>query len=191
MMIRSLLIAGSAVALTVSCRPAADATPDDPNRPAVVQGPPIILPSDTAKPDTMPAYRDRMSAALAELLPEYSFVTAMTVFGDRLALASQHTADAEVQFGDSTFRGSIVAADARISYFRRSSIKDMVRQSIALNAIDSVYRDSGVYLMVGQRQGGTPVEQRGTYVTTWIRRSADPKWVIRRDHLIPDVSKRR
>lgn len=191
MIMRSTLFIVPAVLLSTACEPRGDVRSDDPNRPAVVQAPPIILPHDTATPDTMPAYRDRMAAALAELMPEYSFLAAMAVFGDRMAVAAMHAPDAVVQLGDSTFHGPVAVADARIAYFRRSSVKEMVRQSVALNAIDSTYRDSGVYLMVSHRPGASPVEQRGTYVTTWIRRPSDPKWVVRRDHLMPDVPKRR
>lgn len=165
----------------------ADASKADPNTPAVIQAPPIILPSDTAKVDTMPAYRDRMSAALSEINPEYSLLTATAVLGDRRMLAATLAPDVTMRLADTTFTGRDAAVFGFTDFMLRNSVKDLLRQSRVLNAIGPTYTDSGQYLMVSQRGVGKPVEQRGTYVSVWTRsEKAERRWHLLRDELTPD-----
>ncbi|MDA1080568.1 MAG: hypothetical protein O2973_02655 [Gemmatimonadetes bacterium] len=158
----------------------------DPNLPAVVQGPPIIIPSDTARPDTMPDYRQRMSDAARELIPQYSVLGAAAVFGDRRMLVSIYSPGAMLRLGDSTFTGGVRAAAALVDLFRRSSVNEMVRQSRSTNAIDSVYTDSGAYLMASKRGGGETALERGTFVSKWRKLAKDPGWALEYDEITPD-----
>lgn len=180
----SHLFVASGFAL-VACSPGTDAAKTDPNRPAVVQAPPVVLPSDTAKPDTMPAYRERMEAAQRELATDYAMISATAILQDARTLAGEYAPDAVLKLGGSTYTGQAQVVNALIEFMRRSSVKDLQRRSYSLNAVDSVYTDSGVYAMLSQRTGGAPVEERGTYVSVWRLRSGTPRWELRRDEIMP------
>lgn len=174
-----------------ACTNADDARKVDPNLPAVVHGPPIILPSDTARPDTMPEYRERMEAAQRELIPQYSVLGAAAVFGDRRMLASIYSPGATLRLSDSTYTGGTSVVTALADFFRRSAITDMVRQSNATNAVDSIYTDSGSYLLVSKRAGAAESLERGQYVAKWRLLPRDPRWLLLSDELTPDSPTKR
>lgn len=174
-----------------ACTNPDDARKTDPNLPAVVQAPPIILPSDTARPDTMPEYRERMEAAQRELIPQYAVIGAAGVFGDRRMLASIYAPSATLRLGDSTYSGGTPVVTALADFFRRSAITDMVRQSESTNAVDSVYTDSGSYLMVSKRPGTAESHERGRYVAKWRLLPRDPRWSLLSDELTPDPPAKR
>jgi len=178
------LIVVSAVALA-ACSPGSDEAKTDPNRPAVVQAPPVVLPSDTMKPDTMPAYRERMAAVQRELASEYALISATAILGDLRTLATEYAQGAVLKLGDSTYTGRTQVADALTDFMRRASVKDMQRQSYVLTTVDSVYTDSGVYAVLAQRAGGKPAEERGTYVSVWRMLPGTRRWELRRDELTP------
>jgi len=169
-----------------ACTKPEDARKTDPNLPAIVQAPPIILPSDTARPDTMPEYRDRMEAARPELMREYSVMAAAAVFGDRPMLSSIYSPAVTLRLGDSTHTGRAAATVAVINFFQRSGIVELIRQSDTLNAIDSVYTDSGNYLMVAKRPGAAESHERGRYVAKWRLMPRGPRWSLLSDELTPD-----
>lgn len=181
-----VVVALVVVALAVAaCTGSADAEKADPNRPAVVQVPPPILPSDTAQPDTMPEHLQRMADAKAELSPLYSMMAAMAIMGDRRTLSTDLAPDVVIRLGDSTYTGRVAATNALVAFMRRASISDMGRSSRVLSAVGSVYTDSGEYGMLSRREGGTPVEQRGNYVSVWTRYAMPQRWELQRDELIP------
>jgi hypothetical protein len=170
-----------------TAKDSAELAKSDPNRPAVIQAPPIILPSDTAKPDTMPAYRAKMEAASSELLAEYSVMAAASVIGDRRTLGSALAPDAVVRLADTTFTGRDAIISGLMDFALRSSLRETLRQSRALNAIGTTYTDSGTYIMISRRGIAKPVEQRGTYVATWkLLEGSNIKWQLVRDELTPD-----
>ncbi len=158
----------------------------DPNRPAVVKGPPVILPSDTAKPDTMPAYRERMQSLSGELASQYALVGAGMGFRDPALLRAVYAPDAVVVMGDSTFSGIERIAAGLIEMGRRSGMSELNRSTRSFNGKgDSIYVDSGFYIMRAERPGGTAREERGSYVSTWRHLGGPQPWVLRRDELRP------
>jgi hypothetical protein len=164
-----------------------DAPASDPDRPAVVVGPRVVLPSDTAHPDTMPAYRERMEDLKRRVSEWHGFVGAMVVFGDRKVLLSYYAPSATVRIADTTLTGAQQIANGLVDLGRRTSIREFLRAPYRVHATDSVAVDSGTYGILMQREGGPRREERGTYVTTW-HRTANPQqpWVILRDVLKPD-----
>ncbi len=167
---------------------AAEAAKADPNKPAVIQAPPIILPSDTAKPDTMPAYRARMDEAVSDHRAEYSVMGAASALGDRRTLSSMFAADAVVRLGDTTFTGRDAIVTGLVDFALRTSLREAHRFSRTLNAIGTTYTDSGTYVLISRRGIAKPTEQRGTYVTVWNRTDgAALRWQIMRDELTPDA----
>lgn len=169
-------------------RAVAETSNTDPNKPAVIQVPPVILPSDTATPDTMPAYMEKIASAKSEIMPEYSLITAAAVLGDQRTLATQLAPDVVIKMAGVTLTGRDPAVAGLVEFARRNSLREILRQSHVLNAIGSTFTDSGAYLMVAQRGIAKPVEQRGTYVSVWRQGSgSEPKWQMVRDELTPDA----
>src|ERR1019366_6262362 len=100
-------------ALVAACgRKAESAKASDPNTPAVVKLPPPILPSDTAKPDTMENHRAKVDATMSVLAREYSVLGAATVFGDRSMIASHFAPDAVLVTSDSSYMGNFAIANS-------------------------------------------------------------------------------
>lgn len=184
-----MLLAALAAA---ACGKAGSGSPaNDPERPAVVKAPPIVLPSDTAHPDTMPAHRERMEELKHQINEWHGFAGSMAVFGDRKALVSFYAPDATVRIDGTTFSGAQQVANGIVDLARRSAMREFLRAPRTVNATDSVAVDSGVYGILSQRDGGPKREERGTYVTTW-KRTGDPQqpWVILHDVLTPDPTGR-
>jgi hypothetical protein len=125
-----------------------DAPASDPNRPAVVQSPPVILRPYTAHSDTMTAYRERMDSLAGEMSKRHGFMGAMVVMGDRRVLASYYHPDAKLTIGDSTFSGPPQIATGLVMLARNTSIKEFLRGPRVVHATDSVAVDSGAYLII-------------------------------------------
>jgi hypothetical protein len=184
----ALVLGGSAS--LVACGKGDGTSKQDPNRPAVVKLPPPILPSDTAHPDTMGTYRERMDQLKQRLLPWYALVGATAVYGDRRTILQFYSTDATLRLGNTTFTGAVEIANGLVELAKRNSVKEFERMSRVVNATDSVAVDSGSYTILSRRQGGMASDQRGTYVSTWKRRpGGDPDWVIRHDVLTPTSTK--
>jgi hypothetical protein len=158
----------------------------DPSRPAVVKAPPVILPSDTAKPDTMASHMERMARLSRELAEPYALIAFGAVNGDRRLLSTIYAPDAVFVLGDSAHRGLASVVDAVIAVGRQTGLADWTRQSRVLTGhSDSTYVDSGFYVMRARRQGGPSRESRGTYVATWRHLGGPTPWVLLRDELKP------
>ena len=187
----SRTLAALGAGLVLACTSTEDARKVDPNLPAVVQAPPLVLPGDTMRTDTVPAYRERMAVAIGEIYREYGVLQAAAVLGDRRMLAAIYSTDATLRIGDSTYTGSVSLVNAMAGFFSRASVTDMTRQSRAINAVDSVYTDSGSYVMVSKRAGGRETSEQGTYVSKWRLRPTSPRWVLQHDELTPAAAKKR
>lgn len=181
---RVLLLVGSLVVGAIGCGKPRDAVRDDPNRPAVVQAPPVVLPSDTAKPDTMMNHRERMSQLSRELLEPYATISAGIVFRDRRLLTGVYAPLAELTLDDSLYKGTTNIADALIAMGQRSGLTDWQRHSRVLSShVDSIYVDSGYYAMRAARPGGVKREETGSYVSTWRHLGGPTPWVLLKDQI--------
>lgn len=169
-----------------------DSAAADPSRPAVVKAPPVVLPSDTAKPDTMPDHIQRMADLSRQLAEPYALIAFGAVNADRRLLTSFYGPEAVFALGDSTYKGMTAVVDALIDMGRRTGLADWSRQSWILTGHpDSIYVDSGAYVMQARRPGGTARESRGTYVATWRHLGGPTPWVLLRDELKPGGRLRR
>lgn len=162
----------------------AEQAKNDPNRPAVVEAPPIVLPSDTAKVDSMPAFRERVAQLTAELAREYALLGAAMVLDDRRMIAAPYADGAILTIGDSSYTGKTAISFALADFARRNSLKDMTRTTRAIATVDSTVVDSGSYIVRGQRPGGALEQSTGRYIAVWLHH-ADNQWVLRRDSIMP------
>lgn len=175
-----LLVVGAA------CGPRGDLSQADPNRPAVVKAPALILPSDTMKPDTMTPHRERMELVSRELLGQYGLVAFSLVNADRRLLASIYDTSIVLAIGDSTWRGRLPVISALTQLARSISMKEFSRASHHVESIGDTYLDSGSYVIVAQRAGAKVAQQSGTYVSRWrLQPNADVRWVLLEDRLSP------
>ena len=110
--------------------------------------PSVVLPSDTAHPDTMPAYRERMEDLKRRVSEWHGFVGAMVVFGDRKVLLSYYAPSATVRIADTTLTGAQQIANGLVDLGRRTSIREFLRAPYRVHATDSVAVDSGAYLII-------------------------------------------
>ena len=157
----------------------------DPNAPAVVRLPPPVIFSDTAKPDTMLRYREKVGAANSTLAQEYAVLGAAIVFSDRRMIASMYAPDAELVTPDSTYRGFVAVANRLASLGRTQSLREFNRRSRGLGIIDSVVTDSGTYVAITKRPGADSIVERGSYRTSWRIHAPPLHWVMTRDELHP------
>jgi hypothetical protein len=178
-MVLALLCSGAA-----ACeRRAKPANTERADAPAVVKVPPLVLASDTAKPDTMQAHADRVNLVRTTLATNYSVLGAATVFGDRRMIASIYAPDAELSTPDSLYRGLAAIANALAALGPPKSLRSFDRMSRTLRIVDSTVIDSGTYVMVSARAGTKSVVDRGSYVSRWRIRPAPAAWVLTYDQL--------
>ena len=158
---------------------------DDPNKPAVVKVPPIVLASDTAKPDTMQHHRMKMDAIRLKLAENYAIMDAAITHHDARMVASMYAPDAQLTTSDSIFEGArpIAIGLSHLSVAR--SVRSFGRRSLGFATADSIVTDSGSYVILSQRAGADSLIERGKYVTSWRMHDAPLAWTIHRDHLAP------
>ena len=162
----------------------------DPNAPAVVQLPPVILPSDTAKPDTTERVRQRLAEATSALGQNYAVLGTAIVFGDRRMIASQYAPDAVLRMPGATHTGSVAIANTLAALGPPKSLKEFKRTSQGTRIADSTVADSGDFVAISKRAGADSLVERGTYVTTWRIHPPPMTWVIKTDELRPRATRR-
>ncbi len=183
--VRGLVVVALGTLGAGSCT-ARDSSAADPSRPAVVKAPPLILPSDTAKPDTMADHIQRMAELARQLAEPYALIAFGAVNADRRLLTSFYGPDAVFTLDDSTYRGLTAVVNAIVDMGQRTGLAEWNRQSWRLTGHqDSIYVDSGYYTMQARRPGGRTRESRGTYVATWRHIGGPTPWVLLRDELKP------
>jgi hypothetical protein len=162
----------------------------DPNAPAVVRLPPPVLPSDTAKPDTMAEHTQKIALVRSHLMSDYATLGASIAFGDRRVIASFYAPEAVLVTPDGTRIGVPDIATTLASLGRSRSIQRFDRTPIDIRVIDSTVVDSGRYVSVSKRAGADSVFERGSYVSTWRIHQAPLNWVLKRDELRPGTNDR-
>ena len=185
------------VALAVLCC-TATACPQEPKpvnttaaAPAVVTLPPPILPSDTAKPDTMPAHVEKMNRARSATTEGYAVLGAAIVFGDRRMIASFYSPEATLTTPDSTYRGLVAIANALAVLGPPKSLRSFDRRSLVTTIVDSTVVDSGTYVAVAGRKGADSTIERGAFLTRWRMHPPPMHWVMTSDRLFGPSKKAR
>jgi hypothetical protein len=168
-------------ATAIACKGKTDSTEAD--KPAVISAPPVVVPSDTAKPRLAAT----VDSALVqkELAAEYTDLFGAAFNDDRKLVVSMLTPDAVMVLDRSTMTGPPLIAEGLHKFLRAASIKEVIRVSAKLSITDSVFRDSGQYVMLAERVRGKTEEQRGTYVSDWVKSGSPAEWRLRRDVLRP------
>ena len=168
---------------------AKQSNPGDPGAPAVVKLPPLVLPSDTAKPDTMQAHADKVSMARTTLAQNYALLGAAMVFGDRRTIASMYAPEATLTTPDSSYRGPAGIANALAALGPPKSLRRFERTSLASRIADSTVVDSGTYVAVSARTGADSVTERGSYLARWRVHPPPMYWALTSDRLFHPTKK--
>jgi hypothetical protein len=164
----------------------ARASAADPNAPAVVKAPPVVLPSDTEKKiDT--THNVPMLLAKSTIARNYAILGMAISRADRQMIALQYSTDAKL----TTPGGTFIGANAIVqSYSGLTGLKTFVRQSLVTKIVDSTVADSGMYAIVIKRAGSADsTVQRGNYSALWRVRAEPEEWVMSSDHLYPVQAK--
>jgi hypothetical protein len=158
---------------------------DDPNKPAVVKAPRVVLPSDTAKPDTMAAHNTKIALIHGKLEIYRANLDAAIAFQDTKWLSTLYAPDAKLTTSDTVFEGSrsIAIGLARMTVAR--SVRSINHRSSGFSVLDSIVTDSGTYLIVSRRALADSVLERGKYVTAWRMHTEPLNWAIKNDRLTP------
>jgi hypothetical protein len=179
--------------LANACTPKADqrSAAKDPNTPAVVQAPSVVLASDTAKKDTTPSAVVTMDGAKRVLASNFAVLGAAIAFGDRQMIGANFAPDAEVVTPDTTYKGLVAIANGLGRLGRANSLRDFQRRSVTMKIVDSTVIDSGVYVVLTKRPGADSVLERGRYATTWRIHPPPGEWLITHDRLYRDPARKK
>jgi hypothetical protein len=159
-----------------------NAQANDPNAPAVVKAPPVILASDTAKKPVPPVVTE--DAALQHILADYALLAAAISLGDRKLIAEKYAAGGRVITSDTTFVGSAAISNGLGRLGFKNSLRDFQRSPRVTKVVDSTVVDSGTYAMISKRPGSESLIERGSYASVWQIRPAPLDWFMTEDHLI-------
>jgi hypothetical protein len=162
-------------------KPDARANAADPNTPAVVKAPPVVLASDTAKkPD---------SAAVSMLLAKtttarnYAILGFAISRGDLQMVGAQYSPEAKLTTPSGTYAGKNAIAHL---YAGLVGLKTFQRTSRMTTLKDSTVADSGTYTMVIKRAGAADSSvEHGSYSSLWRVHPEPLEWVMWSDHLYP------
>ena len=166
--------------------------PSDPAAPAVVQAPKLVLPSDTMKrPDPVPVATVTQEDARRRTAIDFAVLGAAIIFGDTRMVGSTYASDAQLTTPDSVLHGAAQIASSLIALGREKSLKDFARRSQFTSVKDSSVTDSGLYSIITKRTGADSILESGHYATTWRVRPAPENWVILKDRLYRQSSRRR
>jgi hypothetical protein len=157
---------------------------DDPNARAVVGAPPVVLPSDTAKPDTTAALAARQEEARQRFVQAYAFISGMMVLGDAKALLPLYASGARLTTPTDGVEGADRVAPAMVTLGRRLGLKDLRRASRSITFHPgNIVADSGYYVIVTQRGEGAEKTEQGIYATQWRMLPVGQEWQIVSDRI--------
>lgn len=154
----------------------------DPNAPAVVKAPPVVLASDTEKKiDT--THNVPMMLAKTTMTRNYAILGMAISRGDRQMIGLQYAPDAKL----TTPAGTMTGANAiEHLYSGLTGLKTFQRMSLVTKIVDSTIADSGMYVMVIKRAGVADSSvERGNYAAVWRVRAEPQEWFMTKDHLYP------
>lgn len=176
---------GVTIALSAACgadpKPAAT---DDASKPAVVVGPPTIIPSDTA--DTTNLTKDRVEIARKTLARFYSLQGGAIALRDPELARGLYNYESTFTTPFITVRGPDLIVDELVGMGRRLGVRTVRRGMIVTTFLkDSVVADSGFYEFTLQRTGEPVTTERGRYAARWRMVSGEKPWLILSDRLYP------
>ena len=162
----------------------------DPNAPAVVQAPSVVLVSDTAKKDMTTPAATSVDWAKQVIAGNFAVLGAAIAYGDRRMIGANFAPDAEVITPEATYKGVVAIANAFGRLGPAKSLRDFRRRSLVMKIVDSSVVDSGVYVVLTKRPGADSVYERGRYATTWRIHPPPMDWLITQDRLYHDATRK-
>ena len=166
------------LAIAACGKPGARANAADPNTPAVVKAPPVILPGDTVKKVATTVVS--MQTAKTTTARNYALLGAAISFGDQQMIGAQYAPNATL----TTAAGNTVGNAAIVHVFKElKGLKDFTRVSRVTTIADSTVIDSGTYTIVLKRAGADSTVERGSYSSVWRIQPEPIEWFMSRDHL--------
>jgi hypothetical protein len=158
----------------------------DASKPAVVQTPAVVLPSDTAAPDTSEALQQRTNMAGHLMSTGYQSISAGMSFADAKLAASTFDGAATLEAPGLKSVGAPQIGAALAGMGRTKGVKELRRGSFKINFLpDSIVADSGLYTIVSQREGQPATRETGAYATRWRIMPSGSAWLILSDRLYP------
>jgi hypothetical protein len=171
-------------------KPRADANATDPNLPAVVKVPPVVLASDTAQKPVHVDSAATWQEARSTVNRNYAVLGAAFTYGDPMLLLSSYAPTAVLTTPNGSFTGHQAILKEFRGFGMDGSVKVFTRQSQVLKVVDSTVLDSGIYTFVRKRGGADSTVTRGTYATVWQIVPPPKDWVITKDRLYPVMKKK-
>jgi hypothetical protein len=152
---------------------------NDPNTPAVVKAPQVVLESDTAKKVVEPVVSK--DAAVNILSRNYALAGAAFSMLDPKLITAEYDPAAEVTTPNGTFTGMAAILKEFKSFGMDGTVQQFVRQSLVLKVVDSTVVDSGFYQVTRKTARADTTVERGAYAAEWRIHSVD--WLMTKDHL--------
>lgn len=169
------------LAIAACAKPDARANAADPNTPAVVKAPPVVLPSDTASKVVPPVIST--DDARFKVSQNYALLGAGFTFIDPRLITAAYAPDAVLTTPNGTFTGPDAILNEYKSFGMDGSLKEFSRQSAVLKVIDSTVVDSGRFTVVRARSKTDSTVEHGSYSSVWRIQAPPAQWVMTRDHL--------
>lgn len=160
-------------------KPGANAA--DPNTPAVVKAPPVVLASDTAKKVPEPVV-DK-DVAINMVSRNYALAGAGLSMMDPKLVTGAYAPTAELTTPNGKFTGQTAILKEFQSFGMDGSVKEFSRQSVMLKVVDSTVVDSGYYQVTRKTARTDTTVERGAYAAVWRIHPAPMDWVMTEDHL--------
>ncbi len=165
--------------VTACGKQGARANASDPNAPAVVKAPPVVLASDTAKNKAEPVVEQ--DVAINIVSRNYALAGAAFSMLDPKLIVAAYDPYAEVTTPNGTFTGITAILKELKSFGMDGSVKEFNRQSLVLKIVDSTVVDSGYYQVIRKSARSDSTVERGAYAAEW--RIHPGHWLMTKDHL--------
>lgn len=162
-------------------KPDANANSADPNTPAVVKAPQVVLASDTAKKVPEPVVAK--DVALNMVSRNYALAGAGLSMMDAKLIVGAYAPAAELTTPNGKFTGQTAIVKEFQSFGMDGSVKEFTRQSLMLNIVDSTVVDSGYYQVTRKTARSDSTVERGAYASVWRIHPPPMDWVMTADHL--------
>lgn len=157
----------------------ARANANDPNAPAVVKAPPVVLTSDTAKKVVEPVVAQDVATNMVSR--NYALAGAAFAMLDPKLINAEYDPEATVTTPNGTFTGMTAILKEFKSFGMDGTVQQFNRQSLVLKVVDSTVIDSGYYQVIRKTARADTTVERGAYAAEWRIHPVD--WLMTKDHL--------